>query len=213
MKQINNSALLRSLIVKHDIGRMFSIDLLPYAILVQYDANELICRAGERPGSIILLLEGELIASFVTKSGQEHCELHYHSPNILGLVAAMWNQTAINDVKTMTPCLCISLPVEKCEALLREDVVFLNFACRYLADHIRTISSRFEPLPTRLARFILNESRDGLFSYNLTLCSEILGTSQRHLFRVLRDFCDQGILRRKTKGVYEILDPARLGQQ
>ena len=213
MIQINNPALLRSLVAEHDLRRMFSIDLTQYATIAQYDANEVICRAGERPRSIILLLEGELIASFVTKGGQEHCELHYHSPNILGLVGAMWHQPAINDVKTMCPCLCIVLPIDKCEEALRQDTVFLNYACKYLADHIRTISSRFDPLPTRLARFILNESKNGMFSYNLTVCSEILGTSQRHLFRVMRDFCEQGILCRKTRGTYEILDPELLMQQ
>lgn len=213
MTLINNPTMLRSLIVKYNLRKMFSIDLAQYGFIAKYDPNETVCRAGEIVSSIILLLEGELIASFVTKGGQVHTELHYHSPNILGLVAAMWHQAAINDIKTLSPCLCIFLPIEKCEEELREDTVFLNYACRYLADHIREISNRFDPLPTRLARFILSETKDGLFSYNLTFCSEILGTSQRHLFRVLRDFCDQGILVRRSKGVYEVLAPERLREQ
>ena len=205
--------MLRSLIDKYELQRLFSIDLMECATIVRFDADEMICRTGERPGSIILLLEGECIANFVTKDGQVHCELYCQSPNILGLVGAMWQQEAINDVKTMSPCLCLFISVDKYGEFLRKDPVFLNYACRYLADHIRTISYRFDPLPTRLARFILSESQKGQFSVNLSVCSEILGTSQRHLLRTLHEFCKQGLLRHHSRGVYEILSPELLQEQ
>ncbi len=210
MKQSTDPQRLQAIIRRYDVGKMFSFDLTPYASVVEYEANETICRIGETPKHIILLLEGECMASFTTRGGQAHCEMHSHSPNIFGLVGALWQQPAINDVRTLTPCLCLFIPVEKCSEALRSDTRFLNYACRYLANHIRTISQRFDPLPARFARFILQESRNRLFSYNLTICSEILGTSQRHLLRVLREFCDQGLLAHRSKGVYEILDPMGL---
>ena len=210
VKQSSNPAELSELFDRYDFRKIFSFDPLPYSTLVQFGPGEIICRIGEIPTSIILLLEGECIASFMTQGGHMHSEMHTYGPNIFGLVGAMWQQPAINDMRTISECLCIFVSVDRCGDLLQKDPVFLNYACRYLARHIRTISQRFDPLPARLARFIFTESKNRLFSYNLTLCSEILGTSPRHLFRVLRDFCDQGVLRRRSKGVYEILDPLLL---
>ena len=77
------------------------------------------------------------IASSVAKSGKLHCELQYQSPNILGLTSALWNTPAINTVEALTPCLCLSLSVDLYGAALHQDIKFLNYACLYLAEHIR----------------------------------------------------------------------------
>lgn len=213
MIQINDARLRRALIEKNHFQEYFSMDLETCTTLVRYQAGESICHSGEIEPTILLLAEGECIASSITQTGKLHCELQYHSPNILGVAAALWGKPAINNIEALTPCLCLCISTERYDAALHSDVKFLNYACQYLADHIRNNSMHSEQLPTRLARFILNEQADGCFTYNIKVCADVLETSQRHLLRTLRSFCDAGILEHIGRGKYRILDPDLLELQ
>ena len=79
--------------------------------------------------------------------------------------------------------------------------------------HIRKNFIHYEQLPTRLAQFILREQKDGYFGYNTRLCADVLETSQRHLLRTLRSFCDGGILEHVGRSRYRILDVSKLKAQ
>ena len=213
MVQINDPNLLRSLIQEHKLQDIFSFDLEQCAYVVRYDENELICHAGDFSSTLMILVEGECIAYDINKVGKIHCELHYHGLNILGLVSTLWNKPIINDIKTITPCTFVCIGIDKNWNNLHDDVKFLNYATLYLADHIRKSAGHFEQLSTRLASFILEMQHDSVFSYNLTLCADILGTSHRHLLRTLRDFCNLGILRHDGKGIYTIPNADLLREQ
>lgn len=213
MIQINNPSLKRALIEKNGFQDVFSLSLEECAVLVRFEAGEPLCHAGEIYPTVLLLCEGDCIASTVSKAGKMHCELQYHSPNILGLTSAIWGKPAINSIETLTPCLCLSISVEKYGAALHNDVKFLNYACLYLANHIRKNSMHYEQLPTRLAHFILREQENGVFTYSIKLCADVLETSQRHLLRVLRTFCDEGVLEHVGRSRYKIVDAARLEMQ
>ena len=213
MIQLNNPALKRTLIEKHRFQDHFSINLEECTTLLYYEAGESLCHSGELHPIVLLLADGDLIASSVTKNGKIHCELQYHSPNILGLTSAIWGKPAINSIETLTSCLCLGISANLYGKALHQDTKFLNFACLYLADHIRKNSMHYEQLPTRLAHFILREQQDGYFSYSIKLCADVLEASQRHLLRTLRTFCDQGILEHVGRSRYKILDAARLENQ
>lgn len=207
--QLNDPALLRSLIQRYNLQEKFSMNLEEQAFIVTFNPGEIICHAGDVENTLMILVEGECIAYTINKTGKMHCELHYSGLHFLGLVSSIWGKPAINDIKALTHCKFLIVP---CVDKLHQDVRFLNFAVLYLADHIRKNSRHFERLPTRLANFILETQHDGVFSYNMALCADILETSPRHLQRTLREFCDQGILRHETKGVYTILDMDRLSE-
>ena len=197
---MNDPALKRALIEKHHFQEHFSLDLEKCSVLLRCEAGETLCHSGEVYPEIQLLADGALIASSVSKRGKLHCELQYQSPNILGLTSALWNKPAINTIEALTPCLCLSLSVDL-------------YACLYLAEHIRKNFIHYEQLPTRLAQFILREQKDGYFGYNTRLCADVLETSQRHLLRTLRSFCDGGILEHVGRSRYRILGVSKLKAQ
>ena len=213
MIQLNDPALKRALIEKHHFQEHFSLDLEKCSVLLRCEAGETLCHSGEIYPEIQLFADGALIASSVSKSGKLHCELQYQSPNILGLTSALWNKPAINTIEALTPCLCLSLSVDLYGEALHQDTKFLNYACSYLAEHIRKNFIHYEQLPTRLAQFILREQKDGYFGYNTRLCADVLETSQRHLLRTLRSFCDRGILEHVGRSRYRILDVSKLEAQ
>ena len=143
MIQLNDPALKRALIEKHHFQEYFSLDLEKCSVLLRCEAGETLCHSGEIYPEIQLLADGALIASSVSKSGKLHCELQYQSPNILGLTSALWNKPAINTIEALTPCLYLSLSVDLYGEALHQDTKYLNYACSYLAEHIRKKSIYF----------------------------------------------------------------------
>ena len=63
--------------------------------------------------------------------------------------------------------------------------------------------SALSSLESRMARFILSNSPDNLFSFQLTNCADILNVSYRHLLRMLKTFCQMGVLE-KVKNGYRV---------
>ena len=68
-----------------------------------------------------------------------------------------------------------------------------------------TCINLYESLESRLASFILKTEKDGVFSYNLTECAELLCTSYRHLLRIINLFCSTNKLIKNGKS-YRIID-------
>ena len=68
-----------------------------------------------------------------------------------------------------------------------------------------TCINLYESLESRLASFILKSENNGIFSYNLTECAELLCTSYRHLLRIINLFCNTNKLSKNGKS-YKIID-------
>ncbi len=81
----------------------------------------------------------------------------------------------------------------------------------YSSNNENTYVSRLEPLGMKLAKFILKYETMGIFTYNMTTVAHILNVSYRHLMRMLKRFCDTGILKKGSQS-YVILDRRRLEQ-
>lgn len=58
-------------------------------------------------------------------------------------------------------------------------------------------NSLTEPVETRLAKFILENASNQVFSFKLTTCSVILNVSYRHLLRTINNFKEEGLLEKQ----------------
>ncbi|SFP25734.1 cAMP-binding domain of CRP or a regulatory subunit of cAMP-dependent protein kinases [Oscillibacter sp. PC13] len=206
MRQINDSALLKSYIDRYNLQQNFSFDLTKAAILIQFDTDEMISRAGEMGQDFRILVNGECMAYDVTAGNKIHCECLYRGVNFLGFISVLWDEPVINNIRAVTPCTFLSISAVTYRGMLLNDLKFLQFGLRSLARHIRKNHTHFEPLKNRLATLILREERDGAFHYNLTVCADLLEVSYRHLLRTLLDLCNAGVLQKRKKGDYLIVD-------
>lgn len=210
MRQITDPNVLQEYIARHHLQDLFSFDLTDACTLTRYETDEIIARDGYVYNSLSFLLEGECIAYVITGAGKPHCENHYRGFNVMGLVGALWQESSINTIRAITPCMMMDIPLSVYREQLLGDERFLRFAVKTLAEHIRKSAFHFEHLEVRLSNFILEMEKDGVFDYNLTICADLLEASYRHLLRILRNFCDEGILSKTKKGSYLIVDRARL---
>lgn len=201
---------MRDYIQKFQLQDYFSFNIEDDAKLIAYDMDEMIGYTNEKYEELLLLVEGECAAYSLNAKDQIHCERYYRPFDVMGLISVIWETSAINDIKALTPCVFISIPMDKYRRKLLEDIKFLRFSVKYLANHIRENSRLFEPLQPRLATHILEMEKEGYFYQNLALSADLLGTSYRHLLRTLKLFCDHGILYKERRGLYHIRDRNQL---
>ena len=206
MRQTRDPRQIQRYIDSFGLQNYFSLNLTDISTLTFYDKDEPLSSEGELHNQLEFLLEGECIAYTVTGANKIHCELHYRGFNVMGLVGALWNQPAINNIRSITPCTMLAIPLDTYRDTLLSDVKFLRFALENLSSHIRKNASHFERPEVRLASFILQMEKDNVFDYNLTICADLLEVSYRHLLRTLLSLCDQGILQKRSKGIYIIQD-------
>ena len=210
MKQIQDLALMRCYIDQYHLEELCSLDLMTAATLLRYEPKEMMGSAGLVEDDFLILVEGECIAYTLTNRDKLHCECYFQGLNFMGFSSVLWQEPTINDIQAITPCVCLSFSASRYREMLLNDVKFLRTATKWLADHVRKSSAHFEPLEVRLAGFLLEMQRDGLFHFKLTLCADLLETSYRHLLRTLHTFCNRGFLKKQSKGSYLIVEPEAL---
>ena len=72
MQQLNDPALMQHYIDKYHLQDYFSFDLQSAAVLVRYDANEILSLAGKVVNTFSILVSGECIAYMITRSDKFH---------------------------------------------------------------------------------------------------------------------------------------------
>lgn len=210
MKKIENKALFNKYLSESNILSIFSNEMTDKLHLFSFKKGDLLINEGECSDYLFFLVNGKTKIFSHSSSGKILFVSHFNSLQVLGETCSLWGKSPTASVKAITNCYCFGISLNIYRETLLNDVKFLRYICLSLGERLSEMTSNtcitvFESLESRLASFILNNSKDNLFSYNLTECSELLCTSYRHLLRVLNTFCINGKLNKKGK-IYEILD-------
>ena len=118
---------------------------------------------------------------------------------LLGEAASLWGNLPSNNVQALTECDCVGVSLSRHRDVLLNDVPFLQYVGKTLAERLTSRDESFllDPLEIRLSYFILANAQEGIFRFNLTEASKILNVSYRHLTRTLKSFCEDGLLEKQ----------------
>lgn len=210
MKKIENTVLFNKYLIESNILSIFSNDITDKLNLFSFKKGDILINEGECSDYLFFLVSGKTKIFSHSSSGKILFVSQFNSFQVFGETCSLWNKPPTASVKALTNCYCFGISLNLYRDTLLNDVKFLRYICMHLGERLSEMTSNtcitiFESLESRLASFILKNSNDNIFCYNLTECSELLCTSYRHLLRVLNTFCNNGKLNKNGK-VYEILD-------
>ncbi len=209
MIKVDDNSLLDKYITNSGILDIFSTDINPYIDLLHFNKGEFLINEGECSNYLYFLVNGKLKVFSHSSSGKIMSLYHFNSFEIIGETCSLWDKPPTASVQTTSACYCIGISMKHRDVLLN-DIKFLRYTCKNLGERLsymnnNTCINLYDSLENRLASFILRREKNGIFSYNLTECAELLCTSYRHLLRVINSFCASGKLE-KNKKSYKILD-------
>lgn len=212
MKLIRSKAQLAEHIQRCHIQDAFSFDVSEIAELFSFHRGEFLIEAGLPGDYLYFLTSGKLQVYTYTISEKTHYQNYYQNiAPILGEVNVLWGNPASSSVQALTNGTCIGISAVRFRDRILDDNCFLRYICQTMAERLQTSgqNTALDPVEVRLAAFILANQEDGLFSFKLSTCANLLDTSYRHLFRVINKLCADQTLE-KTDAGYQIIQPNRL---
>ena len=213
MINVKNQELLDKYVNNTGISKLFSQDITNLLELFSLNKGDFLINEGECSDYLYFLVSGKLKVFSHSTSGKIMSITLFNSFEIVGETCSLWNKPPTASVQATSKAYCIGISM-KYRDLLLNDVIFLRYICQNLGERLSymnntTCINLYESLESRLASFILKTEKDGIFSYNLTECAELLCTSYRHLLRIINLFCSKNKLVKNGK-FYKIIDRSYL---
>lgn len=198
------------------IESVFNEKLLPHLSLYDFDQGELICSQEDPAHHLYILVKGKLKIYTTTAEGRTLI-LSFKTPlDVIGDIEYVRGTNIINTVEAVSPVRMIGVHYRWLHHFGQDDPSLLQFLLKIITNKFAAKSSSMNfnmmyPVEVRLASYLLSvffdESdsllNDPLNTGSLTDAANLIGTSYRHLNRVLRQFCSDGLIER-SKGLIVI---------
>lgn len=211
MERIYNEKLIEKYTELHNIDKIFQRDMRPWMELHRFNNNEFIFEPGEKIDYFYFLVKGKLKIYLSLENGK-NVLLRFAIPlAIVGDIELLGRFNVKTDVTAIDEPLLIGIPAEHIRKLSLNDPVFLRYVIDHLSKKLYSSSNTLAlnllyPLETRLASYLIsitsdehrNKRIEEIHTTNLTEMANLLGTSYRHINRVLKKFCDKGIIERNN---------------
>lgn len=200
MKRNSSKEALAEYINENHLQATMNTDLPSIAELQEFEKDEFLIRSDCPSKYLYFLVKGEVVVTYADND-RTLCVGYLTPLSWLGEAASLWNLIPNCGVQSLTPCICVSISLEKYRDVLLNDILFLQNTCILLSCKLNETDfspkTLLEPLEMRLAKFILRYSSQNIFSFRLTTCALILNASYRHLLRIIKEFCGKDILVKK----------------
>lgn len=224
MKEITEKELINTYLHQHQIESIFNDELMPYLSLYSFDQGELICSQGEPSQYLYVLVQGKL-KIYTTSAEGKTLILSFKTPlEVVGDIEYVQGNDLINTVEAVSPVLMIGVHYRWLKKYGSDHSPLLNFLLKIITYKfcIKSNSLSFNlmyPVDVRLASYLLSVSFDEfntqfkcrLSTTHLKDAANLIGTSYRHLNRVIRKLCTEGMIERKS-GFIHVKDRERLSK-
>ncbi|WP_433942908.1 Crp/Fnr family transcriptional regulator [Paenibacillus sp. SN-8-1] len=216
MKEIQDLARLNSYLEINQLGSAFDERMLPHLSLYSFEHGELICSQGEPAHNLYVLVKGK-VKIYTTSVEGKTLILSFKTPlDLIGDIEFVQGIEIINTVEAVSPVVMIGIHHRWLVKYAQDHPPFLQFMLKIISQKFY-LKSNFlsfnlmHPVEVRLASYLLSVSydeSDSKFQGELTALSlkdaaNLIGTSYRHLNRVIQKFCAEGLIER-TKGSLKV---------
>ncbi|MBQ6222170.1 MAG: cyclic nucleotide-binding domain-containing protein [Solobacterium sp.] len=184
-----------------------------HVYLIKTKPLEKLIGQGDEADTLYYLVKGRCRVSSTDQEGKTFILNIINAPNLVGEIELITEDVSFS-IETIDSCILIALPYAFYRNLLLNDNTFLLRLCELLTEKEREHALKLAqvssfPLENRLAAFILENSFNDRLSLKKTIIAQSLGVSYRHLEKVMKDFVEEGILK-KDRFVYTITNKIAL---
>lgn len=202
MREIIDRGKLESYIQMHKIDPIFTEQLLQHLTLYCFDKGELICSQGNRAQYLYILVEGK-IKIYTNSAEGKTLILSFKTPlEVIGDLEYVQDIDFINTVEAVSTVMMIGVHHRWLKQFGHDHAPLLNFLLEIITKkfHLKNKSMSFNimyPVEVRLASYLLSIScEESELVTGIKDAASLIGTSYRHLNRVITQFCDEGLIER-----------------
>lgn len=216
VKEIHDQGRLRSYLQLYQLDSVFDERMLPHLSLYSFEQGELICTQGEAAQNLFVLVKGK-VKIYTTSSEGKTLILSFKTPlDVIGDIEYVQGIDIINTVEAVSSVEMIGIHHRWLVKYAQDYPPFLQFMLRIITQKF-FLKSNFlsfnlmHPVEVRLASYLLSVSyedsdsklADQPISLSLKDAANLIGTSYRHLNRIIQKFCEDGLVER-SKGSIKV---------
>lgn len=215
MRELANKKLLGEFIKKYDLDHIFDNSIIEEMKLFQIDYGEIVCSNGDHLDKLYILVEGKLKISISLPNGKSLL-LRFNNPMaLIGDVEFINNSEVRSNVEAVKHSLLIGISYKLLHDTHSNNPDFLKFLLTNVSYKLYTFSNASSlnllfPVENRFASYLVSTLLDDEISSfaneiktsKLTEIAELLGTSYRHLNRVVSKFSSEEIIERKKGSLH-----------
>ncbi|MCQ1530047.1 cyclic nucleotide-binding domain-containing protein [Lutispora saccharofermentans] len=222
MKLLNDLSLTNNYIDRFKLNNIFQQDMSQFMKLFLCEKGELICRINDELEWFYFVLKGK-IKIYSSQENGKSILLRFYTPlSVIGDLELLKGYRVKANVEALTEVTLMGIKMKDIRDHAYDDSVFLRFVIENLSHKLYTLSNvatlnQSYPFVNRFASYLVsvtsdenrNKLADEIKTNNLTELATFLGVSYRHLNRVIKDLCTEGIIEKTKEGMI-ILDYKRL---
>lgn len=222
MNTILDPEAVRTLAGKNGLEEMFSTAVIDRMELRRYGDREAVCSVGDRLESMFILVQGKLKIHTLLPNGKSMLVRFARPMSVIGDVELLRQYPVKNEVESVGDSLLLVAGRKLLLKEMEENTALLRFLVGELSHKVYTLGQTsalnlLYPVENRFASYLMSMFADSggshrveeLRTANLTETADLLGTSYRHLNRIVRRFIEEGIIERR-QGRLSVLDEAKL---
>ncbi|MEH7106503.1 Crp/Fnr family transcriptional regulator [Bacillus sp. JJ1764] len=225
MKEIHEQSRLLGYLDQYKLESIFSNEVKEYLTLHQFSKGEILCSKGDQLHSMYFMVKGKFKVYAISSEGNTLI-VRFKTPlAIIGDVEFVNGMSVLNTVEAVSDGELIGVSYDVLRTMQSKQVEFLQFLLKIITEKLYTESQSNSlnlllPVEVRLASYLLSLSSEGegniyhkeMRTTNLTEVAALIGTSYRHLNRVIQKLVLEGIIER-NKGSLTIKDLPRLRER
>ncbi|MCJ8013740.1 cyclic nucleotide-binding domain-containing protein [Paenibacillus sp. KQZ6P-2] len=222
MKKIKDQTQLAEYIKLHQLDAIFNEQLVSHMCLLSYEKGEQICSQGQPSHVLYVLVKGKIKVYNTSTEGKTLIISFKNALEVIGDIEYIQEADFINTVEAVSPVWMIGIHHQWLKKYGKEHMPLLQFLLKIITGKFYMKSNALSfnlmyPVEVRLASYILSVTYDPtdvlyrgqLSTSELRDAANLIGTSYRHLNRVILQLCSEGILER-GKGFIHVKDRERL---
>jgi len=214
MREIKDRMKLEEYIQNFQLNKVLPKQLNDHLHLFAVKQGESICRQGETANYLYILVEGK-VKIYTTSVEGKTLILSFKTPlEMVGDLEYIRKTEILNTVEAVTDVVMIRINNRYLHQYAYEYAPFLQFLLEVITKkfYIKNAATSFNilyPVEVRLASYLLSVSfdeKDPLYNgenivINLKDTANLIGTSYRHLNRVIQHFCMEGLIEKKKGSI------------
>lgn len=213
MQEIKDIKLLDYYMDKYKFHEIFSKDLKPHFKLYRIERGDNVYEVHERLDNFYFLVTGTLKVTIIMENGKTILLRFIKPLGVAGDLEVGVDKRVRTTVSAVTDCHLIGIDIDLLKELTQDDPVFLQYIISSLSRKLSAVSNAMAinlsyPLENRFAGYLLSISNliddkrvQEIKTFDLREISTMLGTSYRHLCRVIKDFSDLGYIEKKKSQI------------
>ncbi len=213
MIEVSDPKLMAYYIDKYRILENFSNDISEYFKLYRIERGDNVYEVNSHLDNFYFLVSGTLKVYFVLENGKTILLRFIKPLGLAGDLEVGVDRIVKTTVNAVTDCFLIGIDIGKLKELTFDDPIFMRFIINSLSLKLSAVSNAMAinlsyPLENRFAGYLLSISNfvddrrvQEIKTFDLREIATMLGTSYRHLCRVIKDFSEIGYIEKKKSQI------------